>query len=41
MKFVAGRRQLLKAAIVPAAGVAPIAFVRDAAADTSPLPAVP
>jgi gluconate 2-dehydrogenase gamma chain len=38
MKFVAGRRQLLKAAIVPAAGVAPIAFVRDAAADASPPP---
>lgn len=36
MKFVAGRRQLLKAAIVPAAGVAPIAFVRDAAADAPP-----
>ena len=41
MKFVAGRRQLLKAALVPAAaaGAIPLRFVRDAAA--APAPAAP
>jgi gluconate 2-dehydrogenase gamma chain len=39
MKFEPDRRRLLKAAVVPAVGVVPIAFVRDAAADTPPPPA--
>jgi gluconate 2-dehydrogenase gamma chain len=40
MKFVAERRRVLKAAIVPAVAVAPIAIVRDARADAPP-PAAP
>jgi len=40
MKFAPDRRRVLKAALVPAVGVAPIAFVRDALAD-APQPSAP
>jgi gluconate 2-dehydrogenase gamma chain len=38
MKFVAERRRVLKAALVPAMTVAPVAIVRDALADAPPAP---
>jgi len=40
MKFAPDRRRVLKAALVPAVGVAPIAFVRDALAE-APQPSAP
>jgi gluconate 2-dehydrogenase gamma chain len=36
MRFVAGRRRLLKAALVPAAGAVPLTFVRNATATAAP-----